>query len=483
MIFTKQKTAKSRAEIFFFNTETKKVETFSPLKSGNVRMYSCGPTVYDSIHIGNLRAFFLADIVKRTLQWNGYKVKHVMNFTDFGHLTDDGDAGEDKIMNGLKRAGRPISLQSMREFTDIHIATFLNDSQELRLIPPTKYTRASDYISQQIQLIKTLEQKGYTYETSDGLYFDISKYNKYGRLGNIKIDTIKKNARIEMNEEKKHPADFALWKKGLLGWDSAWGKGFPGWHIECSAMAISELGKQIDIHTGGIDLHTIHHNAEIAQCECATGKKFVQYWLHNEFLQFDGNKIGKSLGNAITLRQLLDRGFSGDDYRFFLLMSHYRSQANFSFEALQAAKNALFRIKRYIYEEFQNKNGSPDSSYLERFTSHINNDLDTPGAVALLHEIIKDKHLSAGVKCATLKKIDDVLGIGLSDTRDSGLQKIGVVTKEALPPEIQDIVNKRNEARKNKDWEESDRLRELINLHGYTIEDSPQGTKISKKNN
>lgn len=480
MWFTKKTPALKQTPITLFNSETKKLEEFTPLKPKKVLLYSCGPTVYDYIHIGNLRAFLLADITKRTLIWNGYEVKHVMNFTDFGHLTDDGDAGEDKIMKGLKRESKPITLAAMRELTDYYIDAFLSDATELRLLPPTKYTRASEYITEQIQLIKTLEQKGYTYETSDGLYFDISKFPKYGRLGKINLKALKEGARVEVNKEKKHPADFALWKKGLLGWDSTWGKGFPGWHIECSAMAMTELGKQIDIHTGGIDLHTVHHNAEIAQCECATGKQFVRYWLHNEFLQIDGGKIGKSLGNAINLRQLLERGFSGDDYRYFLLMTHYRSTANFGFEALNAAKQGLFRLKRHIYEDYQNRAGKPDQTYLNRFTTYINDDLDTPKAIALLHEVTKDEVLDNATKCATLKKFDEVLGIGLTDEPDTALRKLGIVATADLPEEIQQLVDQRELARTTRNWDESDRLRELLNIKGYTIEDTAHGPKVSK---
>lgn len=480
MWFSKQSPVAKQQPITLFNSETRKQEEFQSIKPKKVLLYSCGPTVYDYIHIGNLRAFLLADILRRTLEWNGYHVKHVMNFTDFGHLTDDGDEGEDKIMKGLKREGKPVTLAAMRELTDFYIDAFLSDAEELRLLPPSKYTRASEYVLEQIQLIKTLEQKGYTYETTDGLYFDISKFPKYGRLGNINVAALKEGARVETNPEKKHPADFAVWKKGLLGWDSTWGKGFPGWHIECSAMAIAELGKQIDIHTGGIDNAPIHHNAEIAQCECATGKQFVRYWLHNEFLQIDGGKIGKSLGNAINLRQLLERGFSGDDYRYFLLMTHYRSTANFSFEALTAAKQALFRLKRHIYEDYQNKVGQPDPAYLERFTTFINDDLNTPQAIALLQEVTKDTKLNDATKCATLKKFDEVLGIGLRDEPDTALRKIGIVATNELPAEIQQLVDERELARSARNWDESDRIRELLNIKGYSVEDTAHGPKVSK---
>jgi len=481
MIFwTKKPPATTAFPLKLYNTESQKLEVFEPLNRKQIRLYTCGPTVYDYLQIGNLRAFLFADILKRTLMWNGYSVKQVMNFTDFGHLTDDADAGEDKIMKGLRREGKPITLAAMRELTDFYIDAFLNDIEELRIIPATKFTRASEYVHEQIQLIKTLDEKGYTYETSDGVYFDISKFPKYGRLGSIQIANLKAGARVETNSEKRHPADFAVWKKGLLGWDSRWGKGFPGWHIECSAMALTELGKQIDIHTGGIDLHATHHNAEIAQCECATGKTFVKYWLHNEHVHIEGKKIGKSLGNAVTMQQLLDRGFSGDDYRYWLLTAHYRSTVNFTFEALSGAKQALFRLKRYVYEEYQNKPSKPDQGYIKRFSEHINNDLDTPGAIALLHEISKDTTLSNQVKCATLQKIDEVLAIGLSDPVDTALRSLGIIAKEDVPEEVMSLVNERELARSARNWDEADRLRTAINLKGYIVEDTAHGPKVSK---
>ncbi|MCU0678789.1 MAG: class I tRNA ligase family protein, partial [Candidatus Pacebacteria bacterium] len=300
------------------------------------------------------------------------------------------------------------------------------------------------------------------------------------RLGNIDINSLRAGARVEENKEKHHPADFAVWKKGLLGWDSRWGKGFPGWHIECSAMAMATLGKEIDIHTGGIDhIHT-HHNAEIAQSECATGKQYVRYWMHNEFITINNGKIGKSLGNAITLRQLVDAGYGADDYRYFLLTAHYRSPLSFSFETLKASKQALFRLKRYIYEDYQNKPTTPHPDYLRRFHEYINHDLDTPQAIALLFEVTKDDRLTSGEKCATMQAMDVVLDIGLRDQLDTGLSSIGVVSEASIPKVVRDLMTARDTARKEKNWTESDRLRAKINLLGYAVEDTPQGTKVSK---
>lgn len=463
-----------------WNTETRSLETFTPIKAGTVTMYSCGPTVYDYAHIGNLRSYVFVDILKRVLEYNHLVVKNTINLTDFGHLTDDGDAGDDKMMKGLAREGMPITLESMRDLADRYIEAFIADIEALRISHPTQFTRASDYITEQIQLIKTLEEKGYTYETSDGVYFDIAKFPKYGRLGNINLAELKNGARVETNTEKRHPADFAVWKKGDLGWESRWGKGFPGWHIECSAMAIATLGKHIDIHTGGIDHIAIHHNAEISQCECATGKKFVNYWLHNEFITIDNGKIGKSLGNAINLRNLLDAGYSGDDYRYWLLTAHYRSPANFSFEALSASKQALFRLKRYVYEEYQNKATKVVPSYLKRFHTYLNDDLNTPQAIALLWEVVKDTTITPGEKCATIQHLDYVLQIGLSDPLDEAVRALGVVSKSDLPEDIQALIDQRELARTARNWDEADRLREALRLKGYEIEDSAQGPKVSK---
>ncbi len=463
-----------------YNTETASLEPFVPLSQKMVTIYSCGPTVYDFAHIGNLRSYVFSDILKRTLLIHGYHVKHTINLTDFGHLTDDGDAGEDKMMKGLKREGLPVTLSAMRQLSGTYIEAFYDDMDSLRILPPTTWSRASDYIEAQIRLVETLSEKGYTYETKDGVYFDIQKYPAYGRLGNIDISELKSGARVEVNSDKHHPADFAVWKKGLLGWESRFGKGFPGWHIECSAMAMATLGKEIDIHTGGIDhIHT-HHNAEIAQSECATGKKYVRYWMHNAFITIDSTKISKSLGNTINLRHLVDRGFSGDDYRYWLLTSHYRSTVNFSWDALLGAKQALYRLKRYVYEDYKQVAGKPDKTYIDRFKAHLADDLDTPGAIALLFEVTKDETLDDKTKCATIQYFDSVLEIGLSDTVEDGKKTLGILTTKDVPEEIQELVDKREAARIARNWLEADTLREALNLKGYAVEDTPHGPKISK---
>lgn len=467
-------------EVKLMNTESGKLEVFQPWDESEVKMYSCGPTVYDYVHIGNLRSFVNADILKRVLIKNGYMVKHTINFTDFGHLTDDGDAGEDKMMKALKREDRPVTLEAMRELSDQYIQAFKEDFDELRILPPTTWARASDYINKQISLIKTLDEKGFTYETNDGLYFDISKFPKYGTLGKINLEKLKSGARVDVNTEKKHPADFAVWKKGGLGWDSRWGKGFPGWHIECSAMAMDTLGKQIDIHTGGEDLASTHHNAEIAQSEATTGKQFVRYWIHNAFITIENTKVSKSLGNTITMRHLMDRGFSGDDYRYLLLTAHYRSPINFSWDAIKSAKQALFRLKRYVYEDYKQKTATPDQKYLDLFDEKLANDLDTPGAVAVLWDMLKDDKLSDKTKCGTLMAMDDILDIGLSDNLHDGVRSLGVVGTDDLPEKIQKLIDDREASRVARNWEMADALRDRLKLEGFEIEDTPQGPKVTK---
>lgn len=470
-------------DVRLFNTASGKLESFEPNNAPTVLMYSCGPTVYDYAHIGNLRSYVFADIVKRTLIKNGFNINHTINITDFGHLSDDGDVGEDKMMKGLQREGLPVTLDAMKQLSDKYIRAFKADIDEMRVMPPTTWARASEYVKKQIALVKTLEDKGYTYETSDGVYFDISKFPAYGKLGNIDIEKLKSGARVEINSEKKHPADFAVWKKGELGWESRWGKGFPGWHIECSAMAMATLGKEIDIHTGGIDHIPVHHNAEIAQCEAVTSKPFSKYWLHNEFITIDNTKVAKSLGNAITLRHLMDRGFSGDDYRYWLLTAHYRSPVNFSWEALKAAKQALFRLKRYMYEEFKQKALAPSAEYMNKFEEHLANDFDTPAAIATMWDMLKDSSLSNEVKCGTMMAMDEVLDIGLSDRLADGMRSLGVIGSEELSKEVQELVDEREVARIAQNWLMADTLRDKIKLKGYNIEDTAHGPKVTKLEN
>ena len=474
----------SRLPIYLYNTLTRSKEEFKPLRDNMVTMYSCGPTVYDHIHIGNLRAYLLPNLLSRLFLTNGYQVNSTINFTDFGHLTDDADAGEDKIMRGMKRAGLPITLEAMREFTEPYIESFKEDNRLFGNFPPSQYARASDYIKQQINLIETLEQKGYTYETSDGIYFDISKFPSYGALGQIDLNKIKAGARVTINEEKHHPADFALWKKGDLGWESRWGQGFPGWHIECAAMAFATLGKQIDIHTGGVDLMHTHHNGEIAEAECATGKTFVNYWLHNEHVTLKDEKLAKSAGNALTLKELEARGYSPLSYRYWLLTGHYRSRVNFTFEALDGAKQAHSRLLRFFYENLGNSAaGQVSEHYDQKFMTALSDDLDTPKAIAVLWEVVKDESLEPSVKLATLRHFDSLLGLGLDQSAEAGRAALGYIDDSDIPESVKKLLDEREAARVAQNWAEADRLREAILLNGYEIEDTESGPKLSGRDN
>ncbi len=473
----------SKEPILLENSLTGEIETFKPLLPGVVTMYSCGPTVYDHIHIGNLRAYLLPDLLTRLFQHEGYKVKSTINFTDFGHLTDDADAGEDKMVKGMKREGYEITLENMRDFALPYIESFKADNAAFGNLPATHYARASDYIKEQKNLIETLEQKGYTYETSDGVYFDISKFPAYGKLGNIDLNAIKAGARVTINEEKKHPADFALWKKGELGWESKWGRGFPGWHIECTAMVFATLGKQIDIHTGGEDLMYTHHNGEIAQAECITKKPYVSYWLHNAHVKINDEKLAKSAGNGLRLSDLITKGYSPLDYRYLLLQSHYRTPVNFTFEALDGAKTALRRLWRFVYEEYDGIIPTEtNKTYEARFVLALGNDLDTPGALAILWELIRDKEIKPGAKLATLHVFDSLLNLGLSKNSIDGKAELGRLAGDEIPVEIKNWLQKREAARIARNWDEADRLREALRLQGYEVEDTESGPRLTKTN-
>ncbi|MAZ67652.1 cysteine--tRNA ligase [bacterium] len=473
--------------LYLTNTLSRKKEAFVPLRIGEVKMYNCGPTVYDHQHIGNLSAAVFADILRRTLEYNGYSVKQVMNFTDFGHLTSDADEGEDKMAVGLKREGLEPTLENMRSLADTYIASFLEDIKALNVnSTDTQFPRASDYIEPQVVLIQTLVEKDYAYELEDGVYFDTQQFPTYGELGGQSESEQETGARVEANPDKRDPRDFVLWKKNPdLGWDSPWGKGFPGWHIECSGMIFALLGRQIDIHTGGIEHIGVHHNNEIAQSEAATGKKpFSRFWLHRAHIQVEGRKISKSLGNTVYLRQISDRGFSPLSYRYWLLTSHYSTPANFTWDALEGAHAALKKLHRYFVDELNVDDGLVDTQYQEKFTALINDDLNTPKAVALVWELVKDEDVTPEDKRATLLLFDSVLGLGLNESKDrlaellkGGGQKLSI---SDAPENIQKLVEEREKAREQKDFERSDELRQKIKKEGYTIEDTDKGPQLSK---
>lgn len=470
-----------------FNTLTRKKDFFSPVRSDYVRMYNCGPTVYDYIHIGNLRAFVLADILRRTFVLNGYKVMQVMNITDVGHLTSDADEGEDKMSIALRREGKEMTLEAMREVSTFYMESFIEDLKDLAIKLPSVLPRASDHISSNIALIETLIEKEYAYRTSDGVYFDTARFPGYGKLGCLNVGGQRPGARVAVSDEKRSPADFALWKSNdALGWESPWGRGFPGWHIECSAMAMEYLGKELDVHTGGIDLSGTHHNNEIAQSECATGKPFARYWVHNEFVNIEGTKISKSLKNTVSLRHLKEHGYNPLAYRYWLMTSHYRTTVNFSFSALDASGRALARLHKLFAEKLRDvKKGQVDEVYALRLLEAMNDDLDTPKALAVLWQLVKDSEVLASTKRSTLLHFDKVLGLGLIDiikrSEAGSVVSLHVVSLQDLPKEIQSLVTERESARGDKNWARSDELRTALLGKGYEIEDAPEGTKILKK--
>lgn len=476
----------STLPLILFNTLSKKKEVFEPREKRVVKIYSCGPTVYDYQHIGNLRGAVLSDTLRRVLTFNNFTVRQVINITDVGHLTSDADAGEDKMSKGLKEAGKDLTLKNMLSLGKKYGKAFFDDLANLNIkTDAIIFPYASDYINEQIALIKTLEEKGYTYQISDGIYFETSNFPSYGKLGSIDLKHQKSKARVKENKEKHQPSDFALWKLNKkIGWDSPWGKGFPGWHAECTAMIFAELGKQIDIHTGGIDLIPIHHNNEIAQAESVTGKQYVKYWLHNAFITIEGQKISKSIGNTIYLRHIIDREFSPIAYRYWLLTAHYRTPVNFTWDALSGAQTALTRLHRFFIEELGEINGVVNASYEKRFHKAVNNDLDTPKAIAILWELVHDNTLSKREKRATLLSYDKVLGLGLHEgskrlkemLRD---EKKRLSVTEA-PKTVQKLVREREDARGKHKWEQADELRKTIEAQGYLVEDTKEGPEIKE---
>lgn len=453
-----------------YNTLARKEQIFRPIKKNLVKIYTCGPTVYNYAHIGNLRSYVFEDILKRTLLYNGYKAKHIMNITDVGHLTDDADQGEDKIEKGARREGK-----TAYEIAEFYTEKFKQNLEDLNIIPPNKYCKATDYIKEQLNLIKILDKKGFTYTTSDGVYFDTSKLKDYGKLAQLKKQSLKKGARVGM-KEKRNLHDFALWKLSpknsirLMEWDSPYGIGFPGWHLECSAIASAELGQPFDIHCGGIDHIPVHHTNEIAQSEAAYGKPLANYWLHGEFLTVKDEKMSKSSGNFITLDTLKEKNFNPLAYRFLLLQSHYRKQILFNWKSLQAAQNGLENIFRQI-ASLKKGAARPDQKFKDRFVKIINNDLDTPSALALLQEVLKS-NLPDKEKLATLLDFDRIFGLGFKNS----LKK----EKIRLPEEIKKIVKERDKARQEKKWKVSDELREELEKRGYRVEDTAQGSVISE---
>jgi cysteinyl-tRNA synthetase len=394
------------------NTLTGRLEEFKPIKPGEVGMYHCGPTVYDYVHIGNLRSFLLADILRRTFDFFDFKVKQVMNITDVG-IGGNNDEGEDKIIKGLKREGKTVSMESMKELGNFYADRFKEDIAKLNILIPHIMPRASEHIIEDISMIKILEEKGFIYKIDDdGMYFNVEKDSTYPKLTK-RVDWDIAGTRVLTSHKKKSPIDFAVWKfNSNLGFSSPWGQGFPGWHLECSVMSTKYLGNTFDIHTGGIDLASIHHNNEIAQSESACECELSHYWLHNEFVNMVDSKMAKSLGNQITLKTLIEHGAPPLAYRYFLLMAHYRTPVNFSWEALEAAQNAYNRLKKFITG--LPVAGTINEAYKNKFTEKLENDLNTPQALAVLWGLVKDISISPEDKLSTLLDFDKVLGLGLA---------------------------------------------------------------------
>ena len=455
-----------------YNTLTRKKEEFVPLKKGTVKMYSCGPTVYNYAHIGNMRAYIFMDTLRKVLKYNGYKVKHVMNITDVGHLVSDADEGEDKMAKTARIENRSV-YEIAKEYTD----AFMKDIKALNIDTPEHIAKATEHIREMEIYVNDIVKNGYAYETSKGVYFDTSKLPNYGKmLSNNNIDDLKAGARVEVDTEKRNPQDFALWikapKEHIMKWNSKWGLCYPGWHIECSAMSRKYLGDKFDIHTGGVDHIPIHHENEIAQSIGATGHNLANYWMHVEFLLIDGGKMSKSLGNVYTLNDLKAKGIDALSYRYFTYSSHYRNKLNFTWDAIKSAKNSLNKLRDMIaLHKGVNKKIDKNiiSKYEEQFLDAINDDMNMPLALSVVWEAVKYPEKSPKI-AQLLKKFDTVLGI-----------KIDEVQETKIPQEILDLVEERKQARSDKNWSESDRLRDLIAEKGYIVKDTKDGTEVLKK--
>jgi len=452
-----------------YNTLTRKKEIFKPLDK-EVRMYICGPTVYYFAHIGNFRAYVFADTLRRVLKMNNFKIKHVMNLTDVGHLTSDEDEGEDKIEREAKKENKSPS-----EIADFYTKYFFEDFEKLNNEKPEIVCKATEHIKEMIELIKRLEKNSYTYIGENGnVYFDTSKFSDYGKLARLNLDELKAGARIEVDENKKNPRDFVLWfvedgskfKNHLLKWKSPWGEGWPGWHIECSAMSIKYLGEQFDIHTGGEDHIPVHHTNEIAQSECATGKKpWVKNWMHVSFLQFNSKKMSKSSGGILKVQDIIEKGFSPMHLRYFYLSGHYRKPLNFTIENLENSKESYERLKKIISNFIDDK--TLNKNYFSEFEKAMNDDLNTPNAMQVLWKFVRDENAKG--KIQTIKKIDEVFGLKLFEKE-----------KLKIPAEILKLAKERELARKNKNWKLSDELREKIKNFGFKINDTEKGSELEK---
>jgi cysteinyl-tRNA synthetase len=470
-------------DITLFNTLGRQKQVFVPIEPGHVGLYTCGPTVYDYQHIGNFRTFMFEDFLKRVLLYNGYYVNHIMNITDVGHLVSDGDEGEDKMEKGSARTGKTVW-----EIAEYYTQFFLDDAKALNILPPTKYTKATEYIKEQVDMIKCLDDKGFTYTTSDGVYFDTSKLSDYGKLANLDIEGLEEGTRIQFSTEKKNKTDFALWKFSPKGeqrqmeWDSPWGKGFPGWHVECSAMSKKFLGDTFDIHCGGIDHIPIHHTNEIAQSESCNGKPFVHYWLHGAFLEEESGKMSKSKGEFLRVKTLIDKGYSPLDYRYLCLGTHYRKRLLFSWDLLEQAKVTFSRLKQNIQtiRDDAKKNSDPRDATMpedvkEKFTEAVNDDLNMPQALAVLWGVVRNDTLTSIEKMNLINDFNQVLGLDLDKDIEAGNLNV--------PSEVMELVEKRIAAKKAKDFKKADAIRDELKAMGWEVLDKKDGFEVKQITN
>lgn len=461
-------------DLTLYNTLSRTKEVFKPLHPGRATLYTCGPTVYYYAHIGNLRAYVFADVLRNTLEYFGCTVKQIINVTDIGHLIGDADEGEDKMSLALKREGKPFTLEAMRELANFYFAAFKQDLGKLNIQEPEHFPFASDHIAEDIALVEELEKRGYVYKTTDGLYFDTSKFETYNELRGMSSPD-QDQSRIGVNPEKKHSQDFAVWKLsplGELGYEAPFGTGFPGWHLECSAMAMAYLGQTVDLHTGGIDHIPVHHTNERAQSEAATGRPFVRYWLHSGFVTLHEAKMAKSEGAIITLAELEKQGVSPLAYRYWLLTAHYRTTVSFNWEAVKAAQQALNKLYAWWQSTGNSELGTNSPSpllldYQNKFEAAMADDLNTPQALAIVWELIKYADVPASAKRQLILQFDKILGLGFD-----GLAKI------EIPNSVRALVNEREVARQNSDWSQADQLRDQIHSLGFTINDTPDGPII-----
>ena len=461
-------------KFMIYNTRTRSSEEFIPVTPGQVSLYTCGPTVYKDAHIGNLRTYISEDILKKALILYGYKVKHVMNITDVGHLTDDADDGDDKMEKSAREMGMDAWHLAYHYFEK-----FRDDFESLNCMDPTLWASAAGHIDEQLHIIEVLQEKGFTYETNDGVYFDTEKFPQYADFGQIDVENLQGGARVELNQEKRNITDFALWKFSKDGeqrqmeWDSPWGIGFPGWHLECSALSIKYLGDRLDFHAGGTDHIKVHHTNEIAQSESYLGHPWCNYWYHAEFLVLQGNvKMSKSTGNFLTVSSLREEGYDPLDYRYFCLNANYSKQLTFTWEAMDAARTSYARLRNRIIELKKSTvetQGTADERYMLQFFGDIFQDLNVSKALGTLWNLLKDDSVKDPDKLKTVLIFDEVLGLGLKDVEES---------HQELPTAVIELMAQRDEARVNKNYALSDQLRDELTAMGYTVKDSKDGTIV-----